>query len=101
MSVAGTVGTGSFRLVTGTAERIRADAVLYLFIALYTIAGLAFLAAVGALDRAAYSIYVVQWAIVFGMMMPTIAMNTFRPREFMRTSAGAGMRPNVGRSARR
>ncbi len=34
-------------------------------------------------------------------LMPTIAMKTFRPREFMSQSAGPGMLPNVGCTVRR
>ena len=33
--------------------------------------------------------------------MPTIAMKTFRPSVFISTRAGVGMRPKVGRMARR
>src|SRR6478736_6953605 len=32
--------------------------------------------------------------------MPTIAMKTFRPTEFMNHTAGEGMRPNVGLTER-
>src|SRR5215813_2092383 len=32
--------------------------------------------------------------------MPTTAMNTFRPTEFMNQTVGDGMRPNVGRTER-
>ena len=32
--------------------------------------------------------------------MPTIAMNTFRPTEFMNQTVGEGMRPKVGRTER-
>ena len=32
--------------------------------------------------------------------MPTTAMNTFRPTEFMNHTVGDGMRPKVGRTER-
>src|SRR5215213_10258511 len=31
---------------------------------------------------------------------PTIAMNTFKPTEFMNQTVGDGMRPNIGRTER-
>ena len=61
-------------LATATARLIRADAPLYLFILVYTIAGLAFLDWSGASDRAAYVIYIVKWLMLFGFLLPAIAL---------------------------
>jgi hypothetical protein len=51
---------------------VRADFRLYLGILLYAAAGLGFLYAIGAEDRAAYGIYVDKWLMLFGFLMPVI-----------------------------
>jgi hypothetical protein len=51
---------------------VRADFRLYLGILLYAAAGLVFLYAIGAEDRAAYGIYVDKWLMLFGFLMPAI-----------------------------
>lgn len=53
---------------------LRRDGGLYLAIALYTLAGLAFVMAAGAWDRLAYSRYVVQWTVLFALFMPAVAL---------------------------
>ena len=60
-------------LVAETAALVRADAGFYLFIALYTLAGLIFIDAVAAEERAAYSIYIVHWLVLFGLVLPLVA----------------------------
>ncbi len=52
---------------------LRRDVPFYLFIAVYTLAGLWFLDAVGALDQAAFLAYRVQWPLVFGVVLPMVA----------------------------
>ena len=52
---------------------IRADSGLYLFIALYTLAGLAFLDMAGASDQASYAIYVTRWLTLFGFLLPAVS----------------------------
>ncbi len=61
-------------LVAETAALIRADAVFYLIIALYTFASLAFLHAIGAAERTAYSVYAAYWLTLFGLVLPLIAV---------------------------
>lgn len=56
------------------AAAVRADSPLYLGIAAYTLAGLAFLSYAGAEDQATYAIYVVKWLVLFGIMMPMISL---------------------------
>jgi hypothetical protein len=63
----------AFRLAEETAKLIRADAGLYLFIAIYTLSGLLFLRAYGAEEQVAYSIYLVYWTILFTMFFPLAA----------------------------
>ncbi len=53
---------------------VRADAPLYLAILVYTIAGLAFLTAVGARDQSAYEIYLFRWTVIFALFMPALAV---------------------------
>src|SRR4026207_1229554 len=61
-------------LVAETAALIRADAPLYLFITLYTLAGFIFLDAVGAADRQAYSIYVAFLLFLCGVFLPLVVV---------------------------
>lgn len=56
------------------AAYVRADAGLYLFISIYTLAGIALIFHLGGGDRAAYAIYVDRGFIVFGLVMPVIAL---------------------------
>jgi len=68
-------GVRNFRhLPAETATMIRADAGFYLFIAIYTLAGLVFLHAVGAGDRAAYWIYVLRWISLFALFLPAMTV---------------------------
>jgi hypothetical protein len=60
--------------VSSTVAAVRADAALYLFIVAYTVLGLLFLDWAGAADRAAYAIYVARWLMLFGVMLPVIAL---------------------------
>ncbi|MER9524696.1 phosphatase PAP2 family protein [Mesorhizobium sp. M0292] len=53
---------------------IRRDSGVYLFIVVYTLAGLVFLYAIGAADRSAYSIYFGRWILLNGLMLPTFAI---------------------------
>jgi hypothetical protein len=62
-----------FRLVEETAKLIRADAGLYLFVAVYTLSGLLFLRTYGAEDQAAYSIYLAYWTTLFALFFPLAA----------------------------
>jgi hypothetical protein len=64
------------RNVSASAALIRADAALYLFIVLYTIAGLAFLYFTGAQNQAAYAIYVGKWLVLFVFFFPAVALLT-------------------------
>jgi hypothetical protein len=57
-----------------TAALLRADAGLYLAIAVYALVGLSVLHVAGAVDRAAYAIYVNRGLIMFGIIMPFIAL---------------------------
>ena len=59
---------------SATAVLIRADGALYLFILVYAAVGLIFLDWAGASDRATYSIYVVRWLMLFGVMLPAAAI---------------------------
>jgi hypothetical protein len=61
------------RVAAETATLIRADAGLYLFIAVYTLSGLVFLRAYGAGEQAAYSIYLVYWTTLFALFFPLAA----------------------------
>lgn len=54
--------------------RIVQDAPLYAFIAVYTLAGLAFIHVMGAWDKTAYAIYVDRWLFTFGLFMPLVAI---------------------------
>jgi hypothetical protein len=62
------------KLAAETATLIRADAAFYLAIALYTLIGLAFLHAMGATERVAYSIYPTFWLTLFGVVLPSVAV---------------------------
>jgi hypothetical protein len=53
---------------------MRADAGFYLFIVIYTFAGLVFLAAVGATEQAAFSVYALRWFLIFGLLLPAVAI---------------------------
>ncbi|MGE0503302.1 MAG: phosphatase PAP2 family protein [Rhizobiaceae bacterium] len=57
-----------------TVAALRADAGLYLLVLVYTLAGLSFLHAAGAADRAAYAIYVGRWLMLFAFFLPAIAI---------------------------
>ncbi len=61
-------------IVQGAISLIRRDSGLYLFIIIYTLAGLVFLHAIGAADRSAYSIYFNQWSVCFCLILPTVAV---------------------------
>src|SRR5688572_967682 len=54
--------------------RVVQDAPLYAFIAVYTLAGLAFIHVMGAWDKTAYAIYVDRWLFTFGLFMPLVAI---------------------------
>ena len=54
--------------------RVVQDAPLYALIAVYTLAGLAFIHVLGAWDRTAYAIYVDRWVLTFGLLMPLVAI---------------------------
>lgn len=58
----------------GAIPLVRRDSGLYLFIAIYTLAGLVFLHAIGAADRSAYSIYFGRWILLNGVMLPVFAI---------------------------
>ena len=58
----------------GLARLVRRDAGLYLIVAVYTLAGMAFLKALGATDRGAYSIYLVDWTTLNCLVFPTFAV---------------------------
>ncbi len=55
------------------AKRFRDDALIYLFIAIYALAGIGLLFWCDAIDHAAYSIYVYKGIISFGIIMPVVA----------------------------
>jgi hypothetical protein len=59
-----------WRYVAGTIRMVRADAALYLLIAVYALAGLLFLRAVGAADQAAFALYFNRWAIRLLLFVP-------------------------------
>jgi len=58
----------------GAIPLVRRDSGLYLFIAIYTLAGLVFLHTIGAADRSAYSIYFGRWILLNGVMLPVFAI---------------------------
>jgi hypothetical protein len=60
-------------LAAETAALVRADVGFYLFITLYTLAGFIFLDAIGAADRAAYSIYATHWLFLCLVFLPLVA----------------------------
>lgn len=76
--------TDAIRALAGKPQRLafftalwnglRADAPLYLAIAVYTIAGLAFLDATGLTQLASYSSYVGKWLLGFGFLFPTVTL---------------------------
>ena len=70
----GVSAMGFRRIVLETAVLVRSDAGLYLFVAMYTVVGLAFLQLAGAGDRAAYSIYLFRWLMLFGVVLPAAAI---------------------------
>ena len=57
-----------------TAAQIRADAGIYLFIAIYALAGILLLNMLQADGRAAYEIYIGSGLFVFGLVMPAIVL---------------------------
>lgn len=57
-----------------TVAMVRADAPLYLFIAVYTIVGLSILDLADASNQSAYAIYVGRWLLLFAFMLPAIAL---------------------------
>ena len=59
---------------TQTAAQIRADAGIYLFIAVYAAGGFLLMQAAGAGDRAAYALYAQQGVLMFGLLMPGVAL---------------------------
>jgi hypothetical protein len=61
-------------VVRQTLALIRADAGLYLFIAVYTLMGLGFLIAIGALNQTAYAVYTKQWFALFGIVLPVLGI---------------------------
>lgn len=63
-----------FAFFTALWNGLRADAPLYLAIAVYTIAGLAFLDATGLTQLATYSSYLGKWLTVFGFLFPTVTL---------------------------
>ena len=61
-------------LASGTGELVRKDAVVYLVVLVYTIAGLLLLDLAGARDRASYSVYVQKWMTLFLFLMPVVML---------------------------
>jgi hypothetical protein len=59
--------------LAAVAGRIRADSPFHAAIAWYCVAGLVFLTAADAWDKAAYAVYVQRWLLVFGVLLPLIA----------------------------
>ncbi|MCO5081504.1 MAG: phosphatase PAP2 family protein [Rhizobiaceae bacterium] len=74
----------AFRILAGKRQRsafaaafwncLRADAPLYLAVALYTVLGLAFLDVTGFSHLATYSSYLGKWLMVFGFVFPAVAL---------------------------
>jgi hypothetical protein len=74
MPAPGSIREYCLALAGRAAAIVRADGFLYGFIAIYAAAGLAFLAEVGALDRAAYHTYLPIWLLLFGFLLPSLSL---------------------------
>ena len=53
---------------------MRADMPIYLFVLIYTFLGIWFLVLTNAVDRAAFAVYLGRWPVLFGLLLPALAI---------------------------
>lgn len=84
-----------------TMRMARADAGLYLFVLVYTVAGLLLLQLTGTEDSATYWVYVRRWAIIFILFFPLVAVIVDAARVVHRLNARRGLAMRQAFSATR